>query len=240
MVVVFANAPGGKGTAAYRADTGEPAWTAGDGTFGYSSAHLAKLGGVEQILMISDVGIESYQPADGKLLWVHDWKQRGVNRVTQPAILSDTDVLIGTGVGQDQGTQRVRVTRSGDGWKTELVWSTRNMKPYFNDGVVHNGFLYGFDDKSFTCIDLKDGSRKWKTGTQYGHGQVLLLADQGLLVVQAVDGKVVLVEANPDEHVELAKFPALEGKTWNHPVVAHGKLFVRNGTEAAVYELRVK
>jgi outer membrane protein assembly factor BamB len=240
VVVVFANGPSGKGTAAYQAETGEPAWTAGNGTLGYCSAHIAKFGGVDQILMISDVGIESYQPKDGKILWIHDWPVKGVNRVSQPAILSDTDLLIGTGVGNDQGTRRVRVTKTGDTWKTETVWNSKNMKPYFNDGVIHNGYFYGFDDKSLACIDLTDGSKKWKTGTQYGHGQLLLLADQGLLVVQAVDGKVALVEANPSDHNEIAKFPALGGKTWNHPVVANGKLFVRNAIEAAAYELKKK
>ncbi len=240
VVIVFANGPNGKGTAAYRADTGEPAWSAGRGTFGYVSAHVANFGGVDQILMISDVGIESYRPEDGTILWTYDWATRGVNRVSQPAILSETDLLIGTGVGGDQGLRRVRITKTGDSWTTETVWKTRNLKPYFNDGVVHDGHFYGFDDKSFACIDLKDGSQKWKTGQQYGHGQVLLLADQGLLVVQAVDGKVILVRATPEEHDEIAKFPALAGKTWNHPVIAHGKLFVRNGIEAAAYELTTK
>lgn len=240
VVVVFANGPSGKGTAAYRADTGEPAWSAGRGTFGYVSGHVASFGGVDQILMISDVGIESYKPDDGTIFWTYDWATRGVNRVSQPAILSETDLLIGTGVGGDQGLRRVRISKTGETWSTETVWKTRNLKPYFNDGVVHDGHFYGFDDKSFACIDLKDGSQKWKTGQQYGHGQVLLLADQGLLVVQAVDGKVVLVRATPEEHDEIAKFPALAGKTWNHPVIAHGKLFVRNGIEAAAYELTTK
>lgn len=240
VVVVFANGPNGKGTAAYRADTGEPAWTAGNGTFGYVSAHVANFGGADQILMFSDIGVESYRPEDGKILWTYSWFTRQVNRVSQPAIVSDTDFVVGTGVGGDQGIRRVRVIKTGDTWTTETVWSTRNLKPYFNDGVVFDGHFYGFDDKSLACIDLKDGSRKWKTGTQYGHGQVLLLADTGTLVVQAVDGKVHLVRATPEEHDEIAKFPALAGKTWNHPVVAHGKLFVRNGIEAAAYELKAK
>lgn len=240
VVVVFANGPDGKGTAAYRADTGEPAWAAGKGTFGYSSAQIANFGGVEQLLMFNDIGVESYNPTDGKILWTYDWFTRGVNRVSQPAILSDTDFVVGTGVGGDQGFRRIRVTKNGDQWSTETIWSTRNLKPYFNDGVVHNGHYYGFDDMSFTCIDLKNGSRKWKTGTQYGHGQVLLLADQGILIVQAVDGRIVLLRASPDEHDEIAKIPAISGKTWNHPVVAHGLLFVRNGIEAAAYQLTTK
>jgi hypothetical protein len=86
------------------------------------------------------------------------------------------------------------------------------------------------------CVSLKDGRAKWRA-RGYGSGQVLLLADQKLLLILSEQGDVALVKATPDKHQELAKFQALEGKTWNHPVVAHGKLFVRNGEEAACYEL---
>jgi hypothetical protein len=65
-----------------------------------------------------------------------------------------------------------------------------------------------------------------------------LLADQDLLLVMAESGAVALLEANPKERKELTRFKALEGKTWNHPVVAHGRLYVRNGEEAACYQLQ--
>ena len=111
------------------------------------------------------------------------------------------------------------------------------MRPYFNDGVVHKGHLFGFDGSRFCCINLETGSEAWKEGS-YGAGQVLSLGDQGVLVVQADDGRVVLVEGDPAGHTELGKLAAIAGKTWNHPVVAHGMLFVRNGQEAACYRLR--
>ena len=110
------------------------------------------------------------------------------------------------------------------------------MKPYFNDFVEHEGYLYGFDGAIFTCIDLDSGKRAWKRG-RYGHGQVVLVEDMAVLVVLGEAGELVLLEANPKKHVELAKIQALEGKTWNHPVVAGNLLFVRNGTEAVCYEL---
>ena len=75
-------------------------------------------------------------------------------------------------------------------------WTSRAMKPYFNDGVAHNGHVFGFDDSRLCCVELETGKERWKE-TRYGHGQVLLLADQGVLVVQAVDGKVALVDAAP-------------------------------------------
>ena len=239
VVIVYAGGPTGKGTAAFKADTGALAWAAGNAKHGYSSAHPATLGGVPQVLMTSDYGVEAFRPADGKLLWEHAWTIKGMNRVTQPAVLGDSDVVFGTGVGAEQGTRRLRVTKAGDGWDVAVRWTSKVAKPYFNDGVVAGKHLYGFDDSRFCCLDLETGAEAWKEGN-YGHGQVLLLADQGVLLVQAADGKVVLVEANPTEHNELGKFAALAGKTWNHPVVAGGRLYVRNGQEAACYRLGVK
>jgi hypothetical protein len=85
-------------------------------------------------------------------------------------------------------------------------------------------------------VDLEDGACKWRA-RGYGNGQLLLLADQGLLLVLSETGDVALVEASPEAHRELGRFKALQGKTWNHPVLAGGRLFVRNGEWAACFEL---
>ena len=76
----------------------------------------------------------------------------------------------------------------------------------------------------FCCVDMKNGKRRWKDG-EYGQGQVMLLADQGLLLVAAENGEIVLLAANPDSHEELGRFQAINGKTWNHAVVVHNHLF---------------
>jgi outer membrane protein assembly factor BamB len=67
---------------------------------------------------------------------------------------------------------------------------------------------------------------------------VVLLADEALLVVISVTGEAVLLAANPERHEELGRFRALDGKTWNHPVIAHGRLYARNAEEIACYELK--
>jgi outer membrane protein assembly factor BamB len=234
MVIVYAGGGNGKGTAGFKADTGELAWMAGNAKHAYASVHPADFGGVPQVLVVSDFGLESFRPGDGTKLWEHAWATE--QRSTQPTILSESDVMIGTGVGGNQGVRRLRVTKSGDTWNVETVWSTRASKPYFNDGVAVGGHFYGFDGSRFCCVDLSNGRQMWKV-TAYGHGQVLALADQGLLLVQADSGEVALVEAKPDDFSEVANVPALTGKTWNHPVVAHGFLYVRNGQEAACYRL---
>ena len=234
LVITFGGAGKGKSVVAYRRDDGELVWTAGKGTHSYSSPQRATFDGVRQILMLSNFGLVALSPEDGTQLWEHDWDLGPQpNRVVQPLVLGN-DVLIGTFLGL--GTRRVSVTHENDQWETTEKWTSRSMKPYFNDYVEHDGFLYGFDNEIFACIDLENGKKKWKRG-RYGHGQVLLVQDMNKLLILGEKGELVLLEANPKRHVKIAEIQALEGKTWNHPVVAGNLLFVRNGTEAACYEL---
>jgi outer membrane protein assembly factor BamB len=233
VVTVFAGGPGGKAVLAYHASSGEPAWSAGDGRESYSSPHLAHVGGAEQVIMATNRGLAAFDPAGGKLLWQHEWQQGASTCIVQPTPVEDADLLIGAA---RQGLRRVHVQREGDGWAGQQVWESHAIKPYFNDLVIHQDHLYGFDANFLTCVSLADGKGQWRA-RGYGNGQILLLADQGLLLILSETGEAALVEANPARHAELARFPAIEGKTWNHPVVAHGKLFVRNGEEAACYQL---
>lgn len=116
------------------------------------------------------------------------------------------------------------------------VWTSNQLKPSFNDMVYHQGHLYGFDQNILVCLDVETGQRKWKKG-RYGFGQMILLPEVDQLIVLSEFGECVLVAANPTAHRELGKFPAIEGKTWNHPIIAEQTLFIRNGEEAAALKL---
>jgi outer membrane protein assembly factor BamB len=234
LVTVITGAKG-KSVMAYAADTGQPVWAAGDG-WSYASTQLSKIDGVPQLLCITADGLNAFEPQSGKLLWHHDFPMAGgASRITQPVVLNDNDVLIGTGFGI--GARRIRVSHDANGWKTESLWTSRNLKPYYNDMVLHKDFLYGFDGSVFVCIDPTTGTVRWRAHG-YGNGQVLLIADQDLLLIIGEQGEAALVCAKQESHQELCRFQALNGKTWNHPVIAHGRLLVRNGEEAACYDVK--
>lgn len=247
LVIVYTGGPDGKGTTAFGAADGKVKWQAGQGTHGYSSAQLVTFAGVEQVLMQSNHGVESFDPTTGAVLWEHAWDMKGGNRTCQIPILGDGELLLGSGVGV-LGTRRLKVTKAGDRWDVQVVWESKVPSPYFNDGVVYRNHYYGFSGSEFHCIDLANGKEKWTDGTRYGNGQVLLFADQGLLVVTEAKntltevGKVYLLKADPDPDAdrELASFDGIKGKTWNHASFARGRLYLRNGVEAACYELPLK
>jgi outer membrane protein assembly factor BamB len=238
IVTVFAGGANGKAVLGYDAASGDLKWFSGKGKLSYCSPQPAKLNGVDQVLITTDEGVQAFEPKSGEVLWEHNWKPMdGMARVVQPNLIGESgDLLVGTGFGK--GTRRLRAPAAGEKEAKE-IWTTTAISPYYNDFVVHKGFLYGFDGLFFVCVNLENGNGCWRE-RGYGNGQVLLLADQDLLLVLSEKGEVALLEANSEKRVELGKFKAIKGKTWNHPVIAHGKLFVRNGEEIACFQLETK
>lgn len=232
-VIVFTGGGDGNSVIAYNADSGEVSWTSGNGSTGYCSAQLSTLSGVEQILLTSNYGMESFDPETGDLLWEHVWAGTTFERVVQPLLLGDNTVIFGDGA--VKGSRKLSVFKDGDDWNVTETWSSRRLKPYFNDVVLHEGYIYGYEGNRLVCVNAETGEAAWR-GDRVG-GQVLLLPEMDVVLCLTEEGVVQLVEAKPDELRVLATMNALEGKTWNHPVVANGKLFVRNSQEAVCYEL---
>ena len=218
--------------AAYDRATGEPRWFGPAGSGGYSSPHPLTIDGEAQVLLLSSAGLTSVAPRDGTVLWEHAWP--GGDRIVQPAEAREGGLLVPEGNGF--GLRHIAVTRGAGKWGVAERWESTRLKPYFNDFVVHERHAFGFDGSILACIDIEDGSRKWKGG-RYGHGQLLLLADQDLLLVLSERGELVTVAATPDRFEEVARHPGIEGKTWNHPALAGDILLARNSEEAAAFRL---
>ncbi len=132
------------------------------------------------------------------------------------------------------GCANFEVNRTNDAFEAHEVWKNKNLKAKFASAVVWQGCIYGLDEDILVCLDAKTGERKWKDG-RYGYGQILLAS--GHLVVLCANGDLALIKATPDQLTEVARFPALKGKSWNAPAIGAGRLLIRNGAEMACYEI---
>ena len=235
LVIVFVGGTKDKCLLAYHAEDGKLAWSRPAGKQSYSSPQLATLHDQKQVLMHDTQSLMSFNIADGAPLWKAPNPTELAMPMLQPHIGPDDSVIYN----MEPGITRLKITHDGDQWHVEPAWTSNNLRAGFSDFVLHDGLLFGLNDGVLCCIDLASGERLWKKG-RLGHGQVVLLANQDLLLVSSEKGEVILVSADRAGYKELGRFQAIEGKTWNGPVVAGNRVFLRNGEEMAVYELPTK
>ena len=218
--------------AAYDRLTGEVIWHGLDDVQSYTSPMLATLGGVRQIVVVTAERAAGLRPSDGTLLWEYPWTVRVVPNIAQPLVVGDTRLFLSAGYGK--GAALVELTPDGDRLNAATVWETNRMKNKFSSSVLIGGYIYGLDESILACMDAATGELMWKGG-RYGYGQLLAAGDH--LVVLTERGDLVLVRATPEGHQEVAGFPAIEGKTWNVPAMADGRILVRNARQMAAFDL---
>lgn len=234
LVIVHGGAPAARSLFAFRSADGAPAWSAGNTNGNYASPVLATLAGIPQVLAFNLGSISAYDPATGATFWERPWG-RGTDVCSSPIIVRDNRVLFSSGYGV--GAELLEVSRNNPVLPTvQRVWKSLRMKAKFAHLFVREGCVFGLDDGIFACVDLKDGSQRWKEG-RYGHGQGLLVGDLYLLMAES--GELVLLRPTPDAPNELARHRVFNAKTWNPIALSGDRLLVRNDQEAACLRLKL-
>jgi len=235
MVIVSPTGGAEFSLTAYDKLAGERLWRSGKWAATYSSPMFAKLKGVEQILIHNNKGVESHALGDGSLLWSYEWTNNENTVCSQPVLVPGKENQVLLSIGYGKGSVLLEIDgKAGGEWSAEPLWTSKEMKTKFTTAVIREDYVYGLDDGILACIDLKTGKRKWKGG-RYKHGQLLLVGEW--LVIQAEDGEVVLVRANPKKLEEVGRLPALTDKTWNNPALNRDYLVVRNDREAICFRV---
>ncbi|MSR66025.1 MAG: hypothetical protein EXS24_01460 [Pedosphaera sp.] len=214
--------------------TGKLIWKSNAERLGYSSPMLVTLAGRRQILLCGSNRALGINPDDGKILWEFPLTVPYGNNIAQPVLLGDDKIFFSAGYGA--GCVAIEILKKGNAFDVSELWRNKQMKNKFTSSVLWQGHIYGLDEDILVCLDAATGKRKWKDG-RYGYGQILLA--NGLIIVLCGDGDLALVKADAERHHEIARVPALKGKTWSHPAVADGKLLIRNAAEMACYDLSI-
>jgi len=232
-IILQPDAYKGKSVVCYDKRDGKVIWSALDLPMGYASPVLLTVNGERQVVVCGRPNIYGLRLSDGAERWHYLWHILNNERpITQPIVLDTNRLLVSAAY--MTGCAAFEIDKTKDGFETRELWRNRNLKTKFASAVVCQGFVYGLDEDILVCIDAQTGERKWKDG-RYGYGQLLLAS--GHLVILCANGDLALVKVTPERWLEEARFPALNGKSWNAPAIGGGCLLVRNGAEMACYDI---
>jgi outer membrane protein assembly factor BamB len=231
--------PGGsKGTlAALDKRTGKVIWRSTELTdqAAYTSPMPLEVGGVRQYVILTNPGLAGVSAADGQLLWRHKRTQPyGTEVVNTPLVRGDliyTTVAAGNG-----GCEVVRVERDGDGFKAAPVWSNKNLMNHHGNVVLVGDHVYGSGQGAgWECQEFKTGDVVWSERKSFRSGATTF-ADGRLYCYAEDDGHAALVDVSPAgwkdagrlKPPKASKLRQPQGKVWTPPVVAGGRLFLRD------------
>jgi outer membrane protein assembly factor BamB len=212
--------------------TGQVRWHNLDDPGGYSSPVAAELAGKKQIVFFTGTAVTGVAPDTGEVYWRHEIiNEHKVNAAT-PVVVGDR---VFASSSYNAGCVLLKIERDNGGLKANVVYQNKKMQNHFSSSVHHEGHIYGFDNYVFKCLKLDDGKMTWNS-RDFGRGS-FLLAD-GHLVILSEEGYLALAEAKPDELKVKAGFQALTGRCWTMPVLADGRLYLRNEENILCLDLR--
>ena len=251
LLLVEAGGKGEKSIVAFNKNSGDVMWSSHRDKLGYSSPIAITIKGIRQIICFTGTKLVSVSPTDGKIYWEYAWKTGYDVNAATPVFIPPDKVFISSGYDKGAAVLQMRVFISHDDDRAAVeqirenqatvrikeIWKNRRMKNQFSSSVLHENYLYGFDNSILKCIEADTGEEQWKT-RGFGKGTVIL-AD-GHLIILSDKGKLGLAEATPAGYIEKASAKVLNGLCWTAPTLANGKLYVRNEEEIVCLDMTGK
>jgi outer membrane protein assembly factor BamB len=235
LVLLAAGLDTAKSILAFDKSNGALKWTNHtDKRLAYSSPIIFDFAGRRQIVFITDGSVVSLS-TKGELHWRYDWVPGPLKLKAAMPVYIEPDMLF-VSMSYDEGSVMLRLVETDDRIQIEEIWKERRMRNHFNSSVFVGDAIYGFDNATLKCLQVKTGQLQWEKHRLGGKGS-LIFADGHLIVLNEY-GKLFLVEASTSNFIEKSRFQALKGRTWTSPTLANGRLFLRNQGEMACLNLK--
>ncbi len=230
-ILVQVGSAAGAGIVALNKHTGKRLWQSANDLATYSSPVLASLAGRRQLISATCEGLLALAPEDGRELWRRPFKTVANRNVLTPIAADDTVYF----ASHSTGFRAVRVANEGNSFTAADAWLNRDLKINLSTPVLVGGHLYGLGaTRNFVCLDARTGKVRW---SQPGFDAVAsTITDGKRLLVTNDKGEVILLAANPERFEELGRFQAT-GKTFSHPALADGVLYLRDSRVLTAFRL---
>jgi outer membrane protein assembly factor BamB len=228
--LILAAGGGGASVVALNKNTGKTIWKSQGDPAHYASAIVANVGGVRQVLTMTSRAAMGLRADNGELLWRYN---KVINRTANVAtpVYRDGKVFYSTAYGT--GCALLDIGAKG----AQEVYFNTEMMNHHATSILLGDHLYGFSNNILTAMKFQTGEVAWKDRS-VGKG-ALILAD-GLFYAFSEGGVMALVEPSPAAYKEISRFSIAKGDrpTWSHPVVANGKLLLRDQDSLTAYNIR--
>ncbi len=230
-------------------NTGEELWrTAGrrlgpigaDGA-GYASARVSQAAGTRQYVQLVGRGLISVEAETGELLWGYNRVASDIANIATPIIDGDR-VFASTGYGT--GAALVEIAKADAGLEAREVYflEANTFQNHHGGMILHDGTIYsgtGHNKGLPIAVDMATGKVRWGPERNRGLDSAAIAYADGRIYFRYRDGRMILVEANPERYVERGTFmiPEVEKESWSHPAISDGKLYLREQDNLFCYDV---
>jgi outer membrane protein assembly factor BamB len=241
LLVTCPGGSNGNSLAAFDKMTGQLVWQALDDPPGYSSPIAITAADVRQVIVFTGDSLVSVSPEDGTLYWRVPWDtQFKVNAATPIHVRARVDERINDYLfissGYDKGCALLKIVKGGNGrLETRQVYFNNLMRNHFSSSVRYKDHFYGFHEAELTCMEVKSGQVVW---SQRGFQKGSLIRADDTLIVLGERGQLALVKASPAAFEQKAAYQVVRQKTWTPPVLAQGKLYIRDQDKVICLDMK--
>ena len=220
---------------AYNAETGEEKWSWKADSVSYASPIVADLGGIRQVITVSQQSIIGVAADSGALLWRIPYPATGPVTIPTPVLYRQTVICSGFG----RGTKAFTITKRGNEWATELAWNNPDVSMWMTTPVVSGDFLFGLSQKNrgeFFSLDARTGRLLWTSERRAGDYAVILRSADKLFI-QTTDGNLTVAEITGKGYEPLKRYQVAESQTWAHPAVMNNMILVKDVEHLILWSL---
>ncbi len=203
---------------------------------GYSSVIIATIGGKRQYVQLTGKSVAGIDPNYGKIIWKAD--REGKTAVITTPVVQDDTVFVTSSYGI--GCNAFKVTEKNGKWDAEEIYANREIANHHGGVILHKGHVFGSSGGTWRCLDIETGDLKFAERSA-GKGATLMAG--GMFILRGENGAVALIKAAPGQFDEISTFKQPDRsseRAWPHPVVANGRLYLRDQDILLAYDVKAK